>query len=76
MQQTTKVMFAHYMARNHALDVLWMQRRRRLILYESLDHAMIKDYYMYSGEVSEIRERQQDYPSPLFDKTRRRQWLQ
>ena len=76
MQQTTKVMLAHYMARNHALDVLWMQRRRLLILYGDFSHATIKNYHIYSGECSEIRERQQDYPSPLFGKTRRRQWLQ
>lgn len=73
MQQTTKVMLAHYMARNHALDVLWMQRRRLLILYEDLGHAMIKSYHIYSGECSEIRERQQDYPSPLFNKAGRHQ---
>ena len=71
MQQTTKVMFAHYMARNHALDVLWMQRRRLLILYGDFSHAMIKAYHLYSGECSEIRERQQDYPSPLFGRAGR-----
>lgn len=73
MQQTTKVMFAHYMARKHALDVLWMQRRRLLILHGDFSHATIKSYSMYSGEPSELRERQQDYPSPLFDRARKHQ---
>ena len=76
MQQTTKVMLAHYMARNYALDVLWMQRRRLLILYGDFGHAMLKTYDLYSGEISEIRGRRQDYPSPLFGKKRRRQWRQ
>ena len=73
MQQTTKVMLAHYMARNHALDVLWMQRRRLLILNGDFSHAMIKHFHEYSGQLSEIRERQQDYPSPLFNKAGRHQ---
>lgn len=73
MQQTTKIMFAHYITRGRALDVLWMQRRRLLILDGDFNHAMIKPYYMYSGECSEIRERQQAYPSPLFDRVREHQ---
>ena len=67
MQQTTKVMFAYYKARSHALDVLWMQRRRLLVLWGDFSQAMIKPYSMYSGDVAEILERQQEYPSPLFD---------
>ena len=67
MQQTTKVMFAYYKARRHALDVLWMQRRRFLILCGDFSQAMIKPYSMYSGDVVDILQRQQEYPSPLFD---------
>ena len=57
MQQTTKVMFAYYKARRHALDVLC----------GDFGQAMIKPYSMYSGDVVDILQRQQEYPSPLFD---------
>lgn len=67
MQQTTKVMFAYYKARRHALDVLWMQRRRLLVLCGAFSQAMVKSYSMYSGDVFDILQRQQEYPSPLFD---------
>jgi hypothetical protein len=72
MQQTTNIMFAHYMARGLALDVIWMRRRRAHILYGDLNLAMIKTYHIYSGAPYEMMvERQQDYPSPLFDKVRK-----
>ena len=67
MQQTTKVMFAYYKARSHALDVLWMQRRRLLVLCGGFSQAIIKPYYLYSDSVVDILQRQQEYPSPLFD---------
>lgn len=67
MQQTTNIMLKHYITRSHALDVLWMQRRRFLILCGDFSQAMIKSYSMYSSDVAEILERQQEYPSPLFD---------
>lgn len=67
MQQTTNIMLKHYITRRHALDVLWMQRRRFLILCGDFSQAMIKSYSMYSGDVWDILERQQEYPSPLFD---------
>ena len=72
MQQTTKVMLAHYMATNFfALDVVWMRRRRLTILNGDFDYAVIKPYYIYSGETAELLKRQQDYPSPLFDSARK-----
>ena len=71
MQQTTQIMFAHYMARNRALDVVWMRKRRIHILLGSFYFAIIKSYHIYSGDPSELVERQLDYPSPLFDKARK-----
>lgn len=67
MQQTTKVMFAYYKARSHALDVLWMRKRRFLILCGDFSQATIKRYFMYSSDVADILARQQEYPSPLFE---------
>ena len=72
MQQTTKVMFAYYKARSHALDVLWMQRRRLLVLCGDFSQAMIKPYSMYSDDVVDILTRRQEYPSPLFDNAEER----
>lgn len=73
MQQTTKIMFAYYMECGRALDVVWMQRRRLLILNGEFEHAMIKNHYIYSGDPREMLERQQDYPSPLFNRVGRHQ---
>lgn len=73
MQQTTKVMFARYMATNYALDVVWMHRRRLNILNGDFSYAVIKPYHIYSGDPIDIRSRQLDYPSPLFDEARKHQ---
>lgn len=70
MQQTTKVMFAYYKARKHALDVVWMQRRRLLILYGDFSQAMVKHYCIYSDTVVGILARRQEYPSPLFERNK------
>lgn len=70
MQQTTKVMFAYYMMNDSALDVIWMQRRRNLILCGDFSQATIKSRYIYSGDPREILERQQDYSSPLFSRAK------
>ena len=70
MQQTTKIMFDHYMARNKALDVVWMRKRRIHILLGSYYFATIKSYHIYSDDPSELIDRELDYPSPLFDKAR------
>lgn len=70
MKQTTKVMFDHYMARNHALDVLWMQKRRFLILCGDFSQAMVKHYCIYSDTVVGILARRQEYPSPLFERNK------
>ena len=61
-------MYAYYKPRRHALDVLWMQKRRFLILCGDFDQAIIKTYSMYSDDVVDILQRRQEYPSPLFDK--------
>lgn len=70
MQRTTKMMFDHYMARNRALDVVWMRKRRRHILFGSYYFAKLKAYHVYTGDPLEMLGRQQDYPSPLFDRAR------
>ena len=74
MQQTTKVMFARYLATNYALDVMWMRKRRLTILYGDFDYAVIKPYHIYSSDPTDILSRQLDYPSPLFDEARKHQW--
>lgn len=74
MQQTTKMMYARYMATNYALDVMWMHKRRLHILYGDFDYAVIKPYHIYSGDPSDIISRQLDYPSPLFDEARKHLW--
>lgn len=71
MQQTTKVMFARYLATNSALDVMWMRRRRLTILYGDFDYAVIKPYHIYSSDPIDILSRLLDYPSPLFDEARK-----
>ena len=73
MQRTTRMMFAFFMAHNRALDVLWMQKRRRLILDGGFSYTAIKPYYLYSDDPAEIIARRQDYPSPLFDRARKHQ---
>lgn len=70
MQQTTKIMFNHYMERNRALEVVWMRKRRIHILLGSYYFAIVKNYHLYSGDPSELIDRGLDYPSPLFDKAR------
>lgn len=67
-------MLAHYMATNFfALDVMWMRRRRLIILNGDFDYAVIKPYHIYSDEAAKLLNRQQDYPSPLFDNARKHQ---
>ena len=70
MQRTTRLMFDHYIARRTALDVVWMRKRRRHILFGSYYFAIVKPYHLYTGEPYEMIERAMDYPSPLFDKAR------
>lgn len=70
MKQTTKVMFTYYMMHDLALDVVWMRKRRNLILCEGFSLAMIKSHSIYSDAPCEIIERQQDYPSPLFSRAK------
>lgn len=71
MQRTTRVMFTHYMARNQALDVLWLRARRSRLLCGEFELAMVKNYHLYSDHTIELIERRQDYPSPLFNKERK-----
>lgn len=71
MQRTTRMMFDHYMKRNRALEVVWMRKRRKHILYGSYYFAKVKPYHIYSGDTPDMIENQIDYPSPLFDKARK-----
>lgn len=71
MQRTTRMMFDHYMERNRALEVVWMRKRRRQVLFGSFYFARLKPYHLYSGEANDLIENQLDYPSPLFDRARK-----